>query len=173
MTPRPLTFLFRDDGTVPNNPALPVLVYKGAIDVAASRNPESAIEQHFAANGWGRGQWRNGIYPFVHYHSMIHEALGIARGRARVQLGGRGGEVFELSAGDIAVLPAGTGHQRLSGSDDLVVIGAYPPDGTYNLCRGDNPAERDKALTTIPKVPLPDSDPVIGKNGPLPKLWQR
>jgi uncharacterized protein YjlB len=70
------------------------------------------------------------------------------------------------------VLPAGTGHQRLLGSDDLLVIGAYPPEGTYNLCR-DNPAERDKALMTIPKVPLPESDPVLGKDGPLPKLWRR
>ena len=35
-------------------------------------------------------------------------------------------------------------------ASDLLVIGAYPPEGTYNLCRGDNPAERDKALTTIP-----------------------
>ena len=53
------------------------------------------------------------------------------------------------------MLPAGTGHQRLSGSADLLVIGAYPPEGTYNLCRGDNPADRDKALTTIPNVPVP------------------
>ena len=169
----PLTFLFKDDGTVPNNPALPVLVYKGAAAIEGKRSPEGAIEKQFAANGWGHGQWRNSIYPFVHYHSMIHEALGIARGRARVQLGGPGGEVFELAAGDIVVLPAGTGHQKLSGSDDLVVIGAYPPDGTYNLCRGDNPAERDKALMMIPKVPLPDSDPVLGKNGPLATLWHR
>ena len=29
----PLTFLFEDDGLVPNNP-LPFLVYKGAVDVA-------------------------------------------------------------------------------------------------------------------------------------------
>jgi uncharacterized protein YjlB len=173
MPDAPLTFLFDDDGTVPNNPALPVLVYKSAIDLAASGNPESAIEKQFAANGWGYGQWRNGIFSFVHYHSMIHEALGIARGRARVQLGGHRGEAFELAAGDIVVLPAGTGHQKLSGSDDLVVIGAYPPGGTYNLCRGGNPADRDKALTTIPDVPLPDSDPVLGKDGPLPKLWRR
>jgi uncharacterized protein YjlB len=173
MPATPLTFMFRDDGAVPNNPVLPVLVYKGAIDAGSKRNPENAIEKLFAGNGWGHGQWRNGIFPFVHYHSMIHEALGIARGHARVQLGGHDGEIFELAAGDIAVLPAGTGHQRLSGSDDLLVIGAYPPDGTYNLCRGDNPSERDKALTTIPKVPLPDSDPVLGKDGPLPKLWRR
>jgi uncharacterized protein YjlB len=170
---KPLTFMFKNDGKVPNNPALPVLVYKGAVDVDSKRDPASAIEKLFTANGWGRDQWRDGIYPFVHYHSMIHEALGIARGRARVQLGGHNGEVFELAAGDVVVLPAGTGHQRLSGSDDFLVIGAYPPEGTYNLCRGDNPAERDKALMTIPKVPLPESDPVAGNDGPLPKLWQR
>ena len=168
---KPLAFMFKDDGKVPNNPVLPVLVYKGAVDVGSKRDPASAIEKMFAANGWARDQWRDGIYPFVHYHSMIHEALGIARGRARVQLGGDGGEVFELAAGDVVVLPAGTGHQRLSGSDDFLVIGAYPPDGTYNLCRGDNPAEHDKALTTIPRVPAPETDPVAGKEGPLPKLW--
>ena len=166
----PLTFLFKDDGAVPNNPALPVLVYKGAVETTG--DTAKTIENLFARNGWGHGQWRNGIYPFVHYHAMIHEALGIARGHARVQLGGRGGETFEFAAGDVAVLPAGTGHQRLEGSDDLLVIGAYPPEGTYNLCRGDNPADRDKALGTIPKVPLPGSDPVLGKTGGLPKLWR-
>jgi uncharacterized protein YjlB len=169
---KPLSFMFTDDGTVPNNPALPALVYKAAIDVTRTRDLASAIEQHFAGNGWGRDQWRDGIYPFVHYHAMIHETLGIARGRARVQLGGHQGETLEFAAGDVAVLPAGTGHQRLFGSEDFLVIGAYPPEGTYNLCRGDNPAERDKALGTIPKVPVPASDPVFGKDGPLPKLWR-
>jgi uncharacterized protein YjlB len=171
-SPKPLTFLFRDDGMVPNNPALPALVYKRAIDFGG-HDPARAIESLFGQNGWGHGQWRNGIYTFVHYHSMIHEALGIAHGTARVQLGGPGGETFDFAAGDVAVLPAGTGHQRLSGSADLLVIGAYPPEGTYNLCRGDNPADRDKALTTIPKVPVPQSDPVLGKNGPLSMLWRR
>jgi uncharacterized protein YjlB len=171
MTSQPLTFLFKDDGKVPNNPALPALIYKAAIDLGG--DPARAIEQLFAQNGWGRGQWRDGIYPFVHYHSMIHEALGIARGQARVQLGGPGGETFDFAAGDVAVLPAGTGHQRLSGSTDLLVIGAYPPQGTYNLCRGDNPADYDKAIATIPKVPVPASDPVLGNSGGLSKLWRR
>src|SRR5512143_2588217 len=105
---KPLTFIFQDDGK-----ALPVLVYKDALDLNGNGDPR-AFETRFAENGWGRDQWRNGIYPFVHYHSMIHEALGIARGLARVQLGGHSGEVFELAAGDAVVLPAGTGHQRLS-----------------------------------------------------------
>ena len=173
MPSAPHTFLFQDDGVVPNNPALPALVYKSALDLADARDPAAAIEKLFMTNGWGHGQWRDGIFPFVHYHSMIHEALGIARGRARVQLGGHRGETFEFAAGDLAVLPAGTGHQRLIASEDLLVVGAYPPQGTYNLCRGDNPAERAKALMLIPKVPLPDSDPVHGQDGPLPKLWLR
>jgi uncharacterized protein YjlB len=173
MTAQPLTFLFADDGAVPNNPALPALVYKNALDPADARDPAAAIEKLFKSNGWGHGQWRDGIFPFVHYHSMIHESLGIARGRARVQRGGHPGATLAFAAGDIAVLPAGTGHQRLIASEDLLVVGAYPPQGTYNLCSGDNPAESAKALMLIPQVPLPDSDPVHGEDGPLPKLWLR
>ena len=165
-TAKPLTYLFKDDGKVPNNPALPVLVYKGVVDVSAR-----AIETLFSNNDWGNGQWRNGIYPFVHYHSMIHETLGIARGHARVQLGGQNGEVFELAAGDVVVLPAGTGHQRLSSSDDLLVIGAYPPDGHYDLCRGTS-AEHARAVATIPRVPVPQTDPLHGATGPLTRLWR-
>jgi len=170
---KPLSFMFNDDGAVPNNPALPALIYQGALDLTNSRDPAAEIEKMFKTNGWGHGMWRDGIFSFVHYHSMIHEALGIARGSARVQLGGHHGETFEFKPGDIAVLPAGTGHQRLMGSDDLLVVGGYPPDGTYNLCRDDNPAERDKAVNTIAKVPLPDSDPVAGRDGPLTTLWRR
>ncbi|HZL31943.1 MAG TPA: hypothetical protein VFC54_12915 [Pseudolabrys sp.] len=103
---------------------------------------------------------------------MIHEVLGIARGHATVRFGGDKGEVLELAPGDVAVLPAGTGHQRLSGDHGLVVIGAYPPDGTYNLCRGDNPADHGPALKTIPLVAKPSSDPVAGRGGPLLALWK-
>jgi uncharacterized protein YjlB len=169
----PLTFSFKDDGKVPNNPALPVLVYQQAVDLAKAGDPAAVIEKLFKANGWGRDMWRNGVYPFVHYHAEIHEVLGIARGHARVQLGGHQGQAFDLKAGDVVVLPAGTGHQKLLGNDDFLVIGGYPPDGTYSLCRGDNPAERDKALASIPKVPVPETDPLTGKDGALPKLWRR
>ena len=72
-----------------------------------------------------------------------------------------------MRAGDVAVLPAGTGHQRLFGSDDLLVIGAYPPDGTYDLCRGDNPAERDKALRHHPQGAAAGERSGLGKDGPL------
>ena len=168
----PIAYFFKDDGAVPNHPAWPMLVYKGALDLSGSRDPEAEIEKLFAANGWDRGGWRNGIFPFAHYHSMIHEVLGIARGSARVRFGGDKGVILEAEPGDIAVLPAGTGHQRLSDSGGLVVIGGYPATGTYNLCRSDNPANRIAALKTIAHVPQPFSDPVLGRDGPLLALWK-
>jgi uncharacterized protein YjlB len=166
----PLTFMFADDGVIPNNPYLPLLVYRRAINLAGTPDPERAIEEIFARNAWG-DMWRNGIYPFTHYHSMIHEVLGIARGRARVRFGGNHGTEIEVAAGDVAVLPAGTGHQRAEQSPDLVVIGAYPPAGTYNLCRG-TPREHGRARAAIPHVPLPAGDPVFGPQGPLTRLWR-
>ena len=167
---KPQTFLFADDGSIPNNPDLPFLVYRGVINLAGTVHPEEAIEKTFRAHGWG-DMWRNGIFPYVHYHSMIHEGLGVARGRAKVRFGGLKGKELELKPGDVAVLPAGTGHQCLWASPDLMVIGAYPKVGRYDLCRGSK-AERKNALQTIPKVPLPDSDPVFGKSGPLTHLWR-
>jgi uncharacterized protein YjlB len=164
----PEAILFADDGFVPNNPRLPFVIYRGAIDLIGVVDPEDAIEKVFRRNGWG-DMWRNGIYPYVHYHSMIHEGLGIARGKARVRFGGTKGQEIELTQGDVAVLPAGTGHQCLSHSHDLMVIGAYPRTGRYDLCR-DSKGDHDKALLSIPQVPLPDTDPVFGKTGPLLRL---
>jgi len=114
--------------------------------------------------------WRNGIYPYVHYHSMVHEALAIARGRAKVRFGGTEGREIDLIAGDVTVLPAGTGHQCLWASPELIVIGAYPKSGRYDLCRGSK-AERTKAIKSIAKVPPPQTDPVHGEDGPLMRLW--
>ncbi len=166
----PITHTFADDGRIPNNPTLPLVLYRGAIDLAGSPDPEKLIEKTFAANGWG-DMWRNGVYPYAHYHSMIHEAMGIARGRAKVRFGGEKGREIDIAPGDVVILPAGTGHQCLMQSPDLVVIGAYPPSGKYDLCRGSK-AEHAKALASIPKVPQPASDPVFGSKGPLIALWR-
>ena len=165
----PHGFVFADDGLVPNSP-MPFLVYKEAIRLTAG-HPEETIEGLFAANGWG-GMWRNGIYDYLHYHATVHEALGVARGHARVQIGGDHGKEFEISAGDVVVLPAGTGHQCLSATRDFCVIGAYPPGSQMHVTRP-TPENYRKALTTIPRVPLPATDPVLGEDGPLTKLWKR
>src|SRR6478736_3907980 len=91
----PLALMFADDGSVPNNPRLPFLVYRNAVDLTGTPDPEDVIETVFAQNGWG-DMWRNGIYPYVHYHSMIHEGMSIARGRAKVRFGGNKGREIEI-----------------------------------------------------------------------------
>jgi uncharacterized protein YjlB len=165
---KPHSFVFADDGLVPNNP-MPLLVYKGAIDVAGGQ-PEKTIEGVFGANGWG-DMWRNGVYDYLHYHATVHEALGVARGHARVRFGGDRGKEFEISAGDVVVLPAGTGHQCLSATSDFCVIGAYPPGPKMQITRPTAENHR-QALKIIPDVPLPKTDPVMGEAGPLTRLWK-
>jgi uncharacterized protein YjlB len=168
--PKPLALLFADDGSIPNNPTLPLLFYRAAFDLIGTPDPEQRIEKILASHGWGK-MWRNGIYPYPHYHPTVHEVMGIARGRARVRFGGANGKELDLAPGDAVLLPAGTGHQCLSASPDLVVIGAYPPQGRYKLCRGGS-REHERALASIPQVPLPANDPVYGKDGPLKRLWR-
>lgn len=164
---RPETYTFDDDGGIPNS-RLPVLVYSGVVDGDAGAG---VYEELFAGHGW-LGAWRDGIYPFHHFHSTAHEVLGIAAGRAEVMLGGPGGQRFELRAGDVVVLPAGTGHRNLGSSPDLLVVGAYPNGMDWDLRRGD-PAEHDEVLANIGRVPLPDQDPVRGEGGPLVEIWGR
>lgn len=154
-----------DAGAIPNS-RLPVLVYRG---VEAARSPRGCAEL-FAANGW-LGAWADGIYPFHHFHSTAHEVLGIVTGAASVVLGGPGGPRFEVAAGDVLVLPAGTGHFNAGSSPDLLVVGAYPDGMWCDLRRGD-PAEREEVLANIAAVPLPGADPVAGADGPLTGIWR-
>jgi uncharacterized protein YjlB len=168
---KPNALRFKDDGVIPNNPKLPFIVYRSPVSLADNFDPAAVFEELFARNGW-RDSWRDGIYDYVHYHSRTHEVLGVARGHAKVRFGGQRGRELRLKAGDVAILPAGTGHQRLAGSKDLLVVGAYPPSGSYDECRA-SAAEHDRAVTTIPKVALPRKDPVYGQEGPLTRLWRR
>jgi uncharacterized protein YjlB len=159
---------FADDGDIPNN-RLPLIAYMGAIDGSAS-DPARAFESLFAENGWG-GMWRNGIFPFHHYHSTAHEVLGIAKGEAEVRFGGEAGETLTLKAGDAVLIPAGVGHKRLSSTPDLLVIGAYPAGQRADLMRE---GAEDKAgiRQRIDRVALPATDPVAGPEGPLHEIWK-
>ncbi len=168
----PLTYVFADDGLVPNNP-LPMLLYSGALDIVTDQSKDeaaSALERLFTAHGWG-GIWCNGIYDYLHYHATVHEAMGVASGRARVRFGGDAGREIEIGAGDALVLPAGTGHQCLWASDDFIVIGAYPPGARMHITRP-TPDNYHAALRLIPRVALPKTDPVSGGRGALVNIWQ-
>ncbi|MBX3501761.1 MAG: cupin [Alphaproteobacteria bacterium] len=164
-----MTFRFAADPEVPNNPRLPLIIYRGALRLEPAGDPAAIFEEVFAANGWG-SSWRNGIYPFRHFHIRAHEVLGIARGDARVEFGGAAGERLDIGAGDVAILPAGTGHRRLAQSADLLVVGAYPAAGGFDQKRAGE-IDIASALADIAKVPDPSKDPVYGADGPLRALW--
>ncbi|HCH38591.1 MAG TPA: cupin [Enterobacter sp.] len=163
ITPRTLMHSARE--WVPNNPHLPVLLYKGVI---TDGDRASQFEQRFADNGWPP-QWRDGVFDYHHYHSNGHEVLGIARGAARLIVGGPGGEEIEAEAGDALLLPAGTGHCRISATDDFLVVGAYPPGTDVDLCKQ---AATPAMLARIVALPFPERDPVNGNSPALTQYWR-
>jgi uncharacterized protein YjlB len=69
------------------------------------------------------------------------------------------------------VVPAGVAHKNEGASPDLVVIGAYPGGKSPDMC-GPAAQHRERALRNVRGVPLPDSDPVYGKRGPLMERWR-
>jgi uncharacterized protein YjlB len=140
------------------------------VSLNGSFDPAAVFEDVFAAHGWDDA-WRDGMYDFLHFHTGTHEVLGVARGRVRAQFGGSRGKAVELKAGDVVVLPAGTGHKRLSASRDLLIVGAYPRAGSYDEPRPDD-VDHEKAVAAIARVPAPAQDPVYGKRGPLVELWR-
>ena len=151
---------------IPNHPSFAVLIYHGIDAAAAGAGP---CRELFAAHGWG-GSWVDGVFDFHHFHSTSHEALGVVAGSATLELGGPQGGAFDVAAGDVLVLPAGTGHRRAAAQGGFTVVGAYPAgQERYDLLRGDDPAEVAAARERIAALPAPPDDPV---GGPGVATWR-
>jgi len=168
---RPVTiesWRLEDDGAIPNNPELPLLLYRDAVALPRA-DPASVFEALFTANGWPAA-WRNGIFPFHHFHSTAHEALGVFAGSATARFGGESGVDVTVSAGDVIVIPAGVGHKAIEASTDLGIVGAYPTGTSPDLCRG-TAGERPVCLAAISQVAVPALDPLYGGEGPLRQHW--
>ena len=155
----PEVLWLKRNGWVPNHEALPVLLWRGVMGAGKV----DAMEALFRRQGW-TPEWRNGVYPFHHYHSTAHEALGFAAGEARLLLGGPapGGREVTVRAGDVALLPCGTGHCRLAASADFLVIGAYGLGQRWDLCREGADAA---GVERMRRLPFPAGDPVGGALG--------
>jgi len=160
----PLTFTFADDGAIPNS-RLPLLVYRAAVPA-----DPAAIESLFAAHRWPPA-WRDGVHPFHHFHANTHEALGVARGSAKVQFGGPSGQALTVAAGDVVVIPAGVGHCNLEQTPDLLIVGAYPDNAPRPDMHRGRPGDHASVTHAIRAVPMPGADPVSGMDGPLREAW--
>ncbi|MSU88250.1 cupin [Rhodobacteraceae bacterium 2CG4] len=160
---------FAQNGSVPNNPSLPVMLLRGAFTPGADC---AQIRHRFARNGWG-GAWAWRIFDHHHYHLSAHEALVVRSGAADLLLGGPGQQAVHLKAGDALVLPAGTGRCRIAATGDFQVCGAYAPGQDRSevvaACgQVPRPGDRD----TISSLRVPAIDPLFGADGPLAQHWR-
>ena len=77
---------------------------------------------------WGErvgGAWRGMVFTYHHYHSSVHEVLGIVRVTARLAFGGESGVALVLETGDVAVTVAGVGRCNPGAGEGFLVVGAY------------------------------------------------
>jgi uncharacterized protein YjlB len=156
-----------DDGVFPNN-SLPVLYYKGVLDLPLVLAAH-VVKSIFAQNGWSN-IWENGIYEYQHYHSSTHEVMGVCKGKTTLLLGGENGVQLSIQRGDVLIIPAGVAHRNLGSQYAVTCVGAYSRGNQYDILYG-NVGERPKADHNIQAVPLPALDPVFGLHGEMRKLW--
>jgi uncharacterized protein YjlB len=160
--------VLNDDGTFPNNKNLPLIIYKEAL-ILPAEDAASVIEKILHENSW-ENTWRNGVYGFHHYHSTAHEVLVVYSGQAEILLGGENGLHVEIKKGDVLIIPAGVAHKNILSDSDFKVIGGYPKGQDWDMNYGKK-GERLQADSNIARVPLPVSDPIYGKNGPIFDYW--
>ena len=155
-------------GAIPNHPSWPLLVYPAVVAIEDAE-PAATFEALFARNRWPPA-WRNGVFPFHHFHSNAHEALGVYSGEVTVQFGGESGVLITAHPGDVIVLPAGVGHKKISSRGALGMVGAYPAGQHPDMCTPLLSNARRSAQAVM-EVPLPECDPVYGVRGPLFTHW--
>ncbi len=168
-SPRIIAHHIAANGSIPNHPRWPLLVYPGVVAIAEA-DPAAAFEELFNHNGWPAA-WRDGIYPFHHFHCDAHEVLGVYSGEVTAQFGGDDGIVITARPGDVIVLPAGTGHKKLSSCGALGIVGAYPAGQHPDMC---TPllSNLKRSAAAVGRAALPQRDPVYGEGGPLFNHWK-
>lgn len=165
--PEIIKHILHDDGRFPNS-GLFLLIYKNVIK--STLHEPSVFKEIFEGNYW-KNSWDNGIYDYHHYHSITHEVLGVYKGKANVQFGGPRGIAEDVAEGDVIIIPAGVAHKCNNASDDFKCVGAYPDGRDYDIKKGEA-SDRPDTDKNIENVPLPDTDPVYGLEGPLILNWE-
>ncbi|PQE17398.1 cupin domain protein [Rutstroemia sp. NJR-2017a BVV2] len=179
-------YLPRPTRYVPNSP-YPVLIYRSVLPLPCE---SSTLRETFEPNDWMWG----GVFahfPNYHFHSVTHECFAVVKGSGTVLLGkgpldkGERGIEVDLRPGDVVVLPAGVAHYILDSDTDYsyyVVFGGLSYVYVTNIAKGsphwdNNTCQAGKEETamkadTARNVPIPSSDPLFGKEGPLVQIWE-
>jgi uncharacterized protein YjlB len=160
-------YFLADDGVYPNS-SLPVLFYKGVLDLP-KLFAAAYVKRLFKKHNWSNS-WVYGIFEYHHYHSITHEVLGAIDGETKMKLGGNKGITLTLGKGDVLIIPAGVAHKNLGRESQVKCVGAYPQGMDYDINYG-NVGERPAADKNIRMVPMPGQDPVFGKKGGLSLYW--
>ncbi len=125
-----ITHLLAAGGSIPNHPHWPLLIYPGAVKKVT---PE-AFEELFTRNRWPAA-WRDGVFPFHHYHSNGHEALGIYSGEVTVQFGGDAGVTVTARPGDVTRRAFSPNHLKAIARVPLPAADpVYGPGGPLFTC---------------------------------------
>ena len=165
---QPQQYFLNDNGIFPNS-ILPVLYYSNALQLPPLFSCRH-VKNIFEKNNW-TNRWRNGIHTYHHYHSVTHEAMAIIRGKTAIQLGGDDGIELTIQKGDVLVIPAGVAHKNLGNEKDAIAIGGYPGGRDYDMNYG-KPGERPGTDNKIKKLPVPSTDPLLGKTNGVPRIWK-
>ncbi|KIW23032.1 uncharacterized protein PV07_11264 [Cladophialophora immunda] len=169
----PETYFLGPNKHCPNND-MPVLIYRDCLPLPLS---EAKTTEFLEAHAWEKkGTW--GHIAYRHFHPNTHECYGVFQGESRILVGcgtndTAGGEEIEVHAGDVIVLPAGTGHCSLQSSKDYRYIGVYPEGAPKWRSELGKDEVGDSFRQEIQGVALPVQDPVNGSEGPLLKLWTK
>lgn len=114
--------------------------------------------------------WIGSVETAHHYHCNTHEVLGVIKGSTTLMLGGDSGQRLDIQQGDVLVIPAGVAHRNLGSEDEVLCVGAYPAGRGYDMNYGTS-GERPLVDRNIGSVPIPDTDPVYGREVGLVKIW--
>ena len=160
-----ITFYFNNDGVIPNN-TLPVLMYKNGLNDTVHADLEST----FKKNGW-KNNWKDIILPYDHFHSNKHEVLGLIKGKARLMMGGKNGQEVIVERGDVIIIPAGVGHYSLDNSIEYQFVGGYPNGANWDI-KVSLKENEATIMEEIANIPIPNTDPIFGENGPIVDYWK-
>lgn len=174
---KPEEYYFRPTSHVPNS-RLPVLVYR---DVLPPEPTAESTREALERNAWLQG----GVFKTYwahHFHSVTHECYAVFKGKSTLLLGrgplddaSEGGIEVDVNTGDIIVLPAGVSHCSVTSEGEYEYVGLYPrgsPKWDNNWCKA-NEHETSLKAEQAKRVPIPDYDPIYGKDGPLVDIWTR